>query len=262
MLISDGHEVVSLSRHLPSGTDRSESPVKYVTADVFDRSAIFRVLEQESPRAVLHLLTDLKQRSSAANARIREVGTRNLVEAAKAAGTSKMVAQSIAWAYEPGEEAATESTAFDFAAPQPRKTTIDGIVALEGTVGEMHEHTTLRLGTLYGAGTWYDRDGANAQIVKEGKMLATNAITNFLHIVDAASAFLKALTWPVGPVNIVDDDPAPALIWLPEYAREIGAPAPQEDAGSVSSGRAVSNRKAYDLGWMPAHRSWRGGFLV
>jgi len=38
----------------------------------------------------------------ARNARIREVGTRNLVAAASASGARRMVAQSIAFAYAPG----------------------------------------------------------------------------------------------------------------------------------------------------------------
>jgi nucleoside-diphosphate-sugar epimerase len=261
MLTTRGHDVIALSRHNPSDTRNQESRVRYMMADVFDRSNLLSIFERECPAAVIHLLTDLKEQSSAANARIRDIGTRNLVDAAKAVGVTKMVAQSIAWAYEAGEGAATELTALDYAASLPRKTTIDGVVSLEGAVKEIPKHTILRLGTLYGPGTWYERNGAIAQTVYDGKMIATGAITSFLHVVDAVTAFVQALLWPDGPVNIVDDDPASALIWLPEYARELGAPAPLRNEEPALPTRAVSNQKAHDLGWTPAHPSWRGGFL-
>ena len=261
MLTTRGHDVIALSRHHPSDTKDQNSRVRYVTADVFERNNLVSIFERECPVVAIHLLTDLKEQSSAANARIRDIGTRNLVDAAKAAGVNKMVAQSITWAYEGGEGAATESTALDYAASAPRKTTIDGVVSLEGAVKEMPEYTILRLGTLYGPGTWYERNGAIAQAVYDGKMIATGAITSFLHVVDAATAFVQALVWPDGPVNIVDDDPASALVWLPEYARELGAPAPLRNEEPVLKTRAVSNQKAHHLGWKPAHPSWRCGFL-
>jgi nucleoside-diphosphate-sugar epimerase len=260
MLLRQGHNVIGFSRHNP--LYESVTGVQYVTGDVFNRDELFSLVQKRSPEIVVHLLTDLKVQSSAANARIRDIGTRNLVDAAKAAGSSKIVAQSIAWAYQPGEGAATESTPFDYAASPPRKTTIDGIIHLEHAASELPSHTILRLGTLYGAGTWYDRYGSTAQTVKCGRMVANHAITNFLHIDDAATAFLQALSWPDGPVNIVDNEPASALVWLPEYARELGAPTPPINDEPDLITRPVSNQVAHNLGWRPAHPSWRGGLLL
>ncbi|MGC4941205.1 hypothetical protein [Kribbella sp. DT2] len=44
---------------------------------------------------------------------MRTIGTRNLVDAAQAAGVRRMVAQSISWAYAPGAEPATEDVPLD-----------------------------------------------------------------------------------------------------------------------------------------------------
>lgn len=101
MLLQHGHDVIGLSRQTPPY--EPATGVKYITGDVFNRDRLFSLLQKESPEIIVHLITDLKEQNSAANARIRDVGTRNLVDAAKATGSSKIVAQSIAWAYEPGE---------------------------------------------------------------------------------------------------------------------------------------------------------------
>ncbi|WP_374956920.1 hypothetical protein [Paraburkholderia sp. BL18I3N2] len=72
-------------------------------------------IEQQASAQVDRLLNaaqhdDVIRRASNA-ARIRDEGTRNLVAAAIAAGSSKMIAQSIAWAYRPGATPHDESRA-------------------------------------------------------------------------------------------------------------------------------------------------------
>jgi nucleoside-diphosphate-sugar epimerase len=52
-----------------------------------------------------------------------------------------------------------------------------------------------------------------------------------VHVEDAARATMLALAWPAGVYNIVDDDPAPARAWLPQYAAEVGGPAPAQVEG-------------------------------
>ncbi len=63
------------------------------------------------------------------------------------------------------------------------------------------------------------------------------------------------------PVNIVDDEPAPGMDWLPVYAAAIGAGDPPEKPGTGSGLRGATNSKARkDYGWQPVHPSWREGF--
>ncbi|MFD3403380.1 hypothetical protein ACFWUU_22025 [Kribbella sp. NPDC058693] len=94
--------------------------------------------------------------------------------------------------------------------------------------------------------------------------LPTNAdITSFLHIQDAATAAASSLTWPSGPVNIVDNEPAPATTWLPVFAQAVGAPTPPSPTSTSRTpwARGATNTHAHTLGWSPTHPTWRTGFL-
>lgn len=61
-----------------------------------------RLIRIAEPDVVLHQLTDLSTGNSESNAVIRNVGTRNFVDAALSAGVKKMVAQSVTWALRDG----------------------------------------------------------------------------------------------------------------------------------------------------------------
>jgi nucleoside-diphosphate-sugar epimerase len=98
------------------------------------------------PEAIIHQLTSLSSRNFPENTRIRVEGTRNLVDAALIAGVTRIIAQSISFAYEPGQEPANEEVSLDVNAPKPRKTTIDGLTALERAVAEIPNHVILRYG--------------------------------------------------------------------------------------------------------------------
>jgi nucleoside-diphosphate-sugar epimerase len=103
-----------------------------------------------------------------------------------------------------------------------------------------------------------------------------NGWWSFVHIDDAAAATALAIERgkPGNIYNIVDDDPAPVQEWLPAFARSLGAKPPfhlPAWIGRIVAGdhlvtmmtqqRAGSNAKAKrDLGWQPAHASWRRGF--
>ena len=90
---------------------------------------------------------------------------------------------------------------------------------------------------------------------------------SWLHINDAALATVAALTAPPGVYNVVDDDPFPVSVWLPAFARAVGAPPPprvteQEaaDADAVYYGtklRGASNAKAKKVfGFTPRRLEW------
>lgn len=163
-----------------------------------------------------------------------------------------MIAQSISWAYEPGDSPAMESDHMDINASIPRKTTIDSVIALEQIVSEMRKHVILRYGMLYGPGTWYAKGGIMAERVRQKQVPATEGVTSFLHVEDAANAAILALNWPSGVVNIVDDEPASGKEWLPSYASLIGAPAPDIQSDRKGWERGASNVKARnEYGWEP-----------
>ena len=197
-------------------------------------------------------------------------GTRNLVDAAKRAGVARIIAQSVAWAYAPGDFPADESTPLDVTAPLPRANLISAISALEETVAELEEHVILRYGAFYGPGTWYTPGGPGEQWLRQeggtpsvlGALTADDAVSSFVHVEDAAGAAAAALAWPSGAVNIVDDEPAPARDWLLVLADAFGAPGPPVSAGRAGWQRGASNTRARALGWTPLYPSWRTGFTA
>lgn len=261
LLVQAGHEVVGMTHHESSRELIQRLGATPVVADALDRDAVFAALRQARPEVVMHQLTSLSTFSLDDNAKMRIEGTRHLVDAAQAVGVKRMIAQSIAWAYEPGQVPAAEHVPLDINAPQPRKTTIDGVVALEQAVAELPEHVILRYGTLYGPGTWYSSTGSIADQIRNKEIPATDGIRSFVHVLDAAHAAVQALDWPTGPVNLVDDEPAPGTEWLPVFAAAISAPEPEIRAGSQRGEQGASNARARtDYHWQPQFSSWREGF--
>ncbi|MEX0137275.1 NAD(P)-dependent oxidoreductase [Bacillus nitratireducens] len=258
MLIKEGYTVFAMIRNESQVEAIKKVGAIPVKADVFNRYAVFSVLEETNPDVVIHQLTSLSSWDFEDNAKIRIEGTRNLVDAAKNVGVKKIIAQSISWAYEPGDTLASETDPLDFSAPMPRQATINGIAKLEETAFELSEVVILRYGTLYGPGTWYTENGLIANQVRNNEIVATDGISSFIHVEDAA---VLALNWPSGIVNIVDDYPATSKEWLPIYATAIGAPNPKIQAGKNSWERGASNNKARkEYGWIPLHPSWSEGF--
>jgi nucleoside-diphosphate-sugar epimerase len=173
-----------------------------VVVDVFDAAALTRTVQAAAPQIIMHQLTDLPcapntpgyQEGLNRNARLRIEGTRNLVAAAKAAGVTRLIAQSIAFVYAPGDGVHAETDPLDFATTGARKRTVDGVVALEDATLQMPEGIVLRYGLLYGPGTWFERD-------KRSKPA--------LHVDAAAHAALLAVSkGKSGIYNIAEDDGA------------------------------------------------------
>ena len=89
----------------------------------------------------------------------------------------------------------------------PRQVTVNGILKLEKAVTELPESVILRYGTLYGPGTWYAENGLIANQVRNNEIIASDGISSFIHVEDAARATMLSLNWPSGIVNIVDNYP-------------------------------------------------------
>ncbi len=232
-----------------------------VVADVYDRPALGAALTAARPDVVIHQLTDLAAADPAANARLRIDGTRNLVDAARAAGARRIVAQSVAWCYEPGDAPADEASALDLGAAEPRRTTVLGVAALEEAVRGLPEWVVLRYGMFLGPGTWFAPDGARAADARAGRLPATGDVTSFVHVDDAAAATMLALGWPSGPVNVCDDEPAAGTDWVPVLCAAAGAPPPPVQDGRAPWARGADNRRARELGWTP-RRPWRDALSV
>jgi nucleoside-diphosphate-sugar epimerase len=255
--------VAGTTRH-PANADALRAlRAEPVVVDVYDRDRLVALLAAARPDAVIHQLTDLRQMDLAATARVRLEGTRNLVDAARAAGVRRIVTQSIAFVYVPGAGLATEDEPLYVDAPEPWDGAPRSTAGMEQIVAELPESVVLRYGLLYGPGTAFAPDGFTAEQVRRGEQPANENVTSFLHLDDAVTTARLALDWPPGIYNIVDDDPAAATTWLPLYAAALGGPPPVVVPGrDPVLSRGASNAKArQERGWTPRHPTWRDSVL-
>jgi nucleoside-diphosphate-sugar epimerase len=136
----------------------------------------------------------------------------------------------------------------------------------------------LRYGIFYGPGTSFGAGGLYVREIRRRRFPIVGeggAVWSFVQVDDAASATVAAIEGgKPGVYNVVDDEPAPVALWLPELAAAIGAKSPLRVPvwlGRLFAGelgvllmtdtRGSSNAKAKrELGWHPIYASWRDGF--
>src|SRR5215471_9298488 len=107
LLVADGHDLVGATRSSAKVDALRAAGAEPVLLDALDATAVRTAVADARPDAVIHELTALPQRIDprkmerdfALNDRLRSEGTRYLVDAAQAAGATRIVAQSIAFAY-------------------------------------------------------------------------------------------------------------------------------------------------------------------
>jgi len=202
LLVLMGHQVTGSTRFAAKAGQIEAAGGRPVVVDVFDATALTRVMLEVRPEVVIHQLTDLPPDPTKvaatveANARLRIEGTRNLMAAAKVARAGRVIAQSIAFAYAPGGQPHHEDDPLNLEGP--RRRSAEGIAGLEWAV--LHtppiEGIVLRYGRLYGPGTWSE----------------TPYGTPALHVDAAAHAALLALERGMpGIYNIAEDDGAVAI---------------------------------------------------
>jgi nucleoside-diphosphate-sugar epimerase len=286
-LLAAGHEVTGMTRREERAAEIRAAGAEAVVCDVFDADALREAVAAARPEAVVHALTALPPRFNprsdylAATNLVRTEGTRNLVGAAHSAGARRIVAESVAFFYEPEGSWIKDEKAPLFVDPPGRFAAgRDALVELEQRVtgADGIEGVVLRCGWFYGPGTYHERGGSIAEETLKRRNPIVGAGTgtfSFVHIDDAAAAFVAALDRGApGTYNVVDDEPAPLREWLPVYAEALGAKPPRrvpawlarrvagkDLASAALEMRGASNAKAKrELGWEPAHPSWRQGF--
>ena len=200
MLLEAGHAV--------TGTTRSENRAAWlkgigaeaVLLDVYDADAVRTAVLDARPEVMIHQLTDLTlgfaPEEVAKTGRLREVGTRNLVDAAVAAGTRRMIAQSGAWLYADCPLPHHEGHPLRTPSTDPADASLRGVVELERLVTQTPglDGVVLRYGFFYGPNTAWEADTAPAPHVS---------------VRAAARATLLAVErGPAGVYNVVDDDNA------------------------------------------------------
>ncbi len=290
LLVERGHDVVAMTRRRDKVDALRAAGAVPVVADALDPASVRQALDDARPDVVVHELTALSTAGSlrrfdrhfAATNELRTKGTDHLLEAARAAGARKFVAQSYAgWPYaRDGDAAKTEDDPLDRRPPKHMRETLAALRHLEEAVlgAEGMEGLVLRYGALYGSGTSIAEDGGLVELVRRRRfpvLGSGDGLWSFVHVDDAATATVLAVEGgEPGIYNVVDDEPAPVRLWLPELAAAVGAPPPRRVptlVGRLAAGevgvslmtqvRGASNEKAKQrLGWSPRHPSWRTGF--
>jgi len=175
VLVEEGHTVAGMTRTSSKAQLISDLGAQPVVCDVYDALALTKAVVDFAPEVVIHELTDLPddisqlRDASAKNARIRREGTRNLLAAAKAAGATRFIAQSVAWEL-PGDGGAA-------------KQELEAAVLGVGGV-------VVRYGMFYGPGTYHEHDRPDHPRV---------------HVDEAARRTAALLDAPSGIVEVVDD---------------------------------------------------------
>jgi nucleoside-diphosphate-sugar epimerase len=207
-----GHSVTGTTRSPGKAVVLEALGARAIVVDVFDAAALQAAVAAAKPDVVIHQLTDLPDTidpqtypaAIARNARVRIEGTPNLVTAAIAGGAKRLIAQSVAFAYAPGQGPRRETDLLDFDNPA-RRSLVDGVVALERAVTGAPgiEGVVLRYGYFYGDGTWNATPQPPA-----------------IHVEAAAQPVLLALSHGApGLYNIAEDD---GVVTSEKARRELG----------------------------------------
>lgn len=279
-LVESGHEVVGMTR--ANGDRVAALGAQPAVADAFDAAAVRAAVEAARPEVVVNELTDLARPLNPrrysewleGTNRLRREGTRNLAEAAAAAGAQKFVSQSVAFAYSFDPGVKTEDAPLIGAAAGDMGAAIDDLerITLAAPGG-----IVLRYGFFYGPGTSYARGGEQIDLIRKRRMPIVGGGQGrfpFIHVEDAAAATVAAIErGEPGVYNVVDDEPAPAYEWIPYVAQLVGARKPfrvpalvaRIAAGPIADFAtklqpALNAKAKRELGWQPRHASWRDGF--
>src|ERR671919_3261921 len=286
-LVKAGHEVHGMTRSESKQAVLEELGAVPVVADALDPDQVAGAVGRTKPDVIVHQLTalagkgfrGLKQRIEMTN-RLRSEGTDHLLSAGQAVGVQRFVAQSNAALYaRTGGPVKTEEDPLDTRPPRRQREATAAILHLEEAVlgAAWTEGIVLRYGGFYLPGPGVGPGGGQRELSRKRQFPlggGGGGVWSFIHLGDAAEATVAAVEHGNrGVYNIVDDDPAPVAEWLPALAQTLGAKKPVRvprfvgrlfagEAGVVmmTELRGASNAKAKrELGWRPAHPSWRHG---
>jgi nucleoside-diphosphate-sugar epimerase len=289
-LVEAGHEVHGMTRSESKQAMLGELGAVPVVADALDPDQVAEAVGRARPDVIVHQLTAIGsvdprhlERDFAPTNRLRTEGTDHLLSAGQAVGVQRFVAQSNAlWYVRTGGPVKSEEDPLDTNPPREARTALAALRHLEQAVlgADWTEGIVLRYGGFYGPGTSMAPGEEQLELVRKRKLPLVGdggGVWSFIHVADAAEATVAAVEHGNrGVYNVVDDDPAPVAEWLPAMAQTLGAKKPMRvprfvgrlfagEAGVVmmTDLRGASNAKAKrELGWHPAHPSWRQGFAA
>ncbi len=217
LLIAEGWQVIGTTRSVDKAPLLRDLGVEPVVVDVFDAAALRSALTNCRPEIVIHQLTDLPYALETSkmtealvrNARLRDEGTRNLVEAAVLAGAKRFIAQSISFIYADGPLPHSEEDPFLAETHPVYGETVVGVASLERQVLKAPiDGIVLRYGLFYGPGTGFDAPIAPGSVqvsaaAKAAQLAITRAVPGIYNIAENDGAVstekaIRILEWDAG----------------------------------------------------------------
>jgi nucleoside-diphosphate-sugar epimerase len=280
-LVRRGHAVTGMTRSDAGATALADLGAAVARVSAFDAPGLEQALRESKAEVVVDELTALPKSpadmaaAAEGDRRLRLEGGGNLLAAARRCGARRYVQQASGFFPRPGPGLGDESEGLAVDASPRVAASARTFAELEARLlatGDI-EGVALRYGFYYGPGTWYHPDGASADQVRRGEMPVVGdggGVWSWVHTHDAAVATADALAVPPGVYHVVDDDPSPVSVWLPAFARAVGAPPPPrvtveqalaaagEDAVYYGTRlRGASNAKAKRVfGFRPRRLEW------
>jgi nucleoside-diphosphate-sugar epimerase len=234
------HEVVGMTSHAAGAQLLRDQRADAVVVNALDGAAVEREVTRIRPDAIVDELTSLPKRYTPEEMRlaaprdrqIRLEGGENLYRSALKAGVKRYVVQSTGFFYGPGQGLASETEALALNASPAIAASVATYTEIEKRVfrDPAIRAVALRYGFFYGPHTYHDpTTGSISEQVRNREYPVIDpgtGIFSFIHTEDAAAATVAALEARPGVYNVVDDDPVAMNVWLPAFARFLGAPPP------------------------------------
>lgn len=281
-LVAAGHQVVGMTSSERGMQALRQRGADGVVVDALDAAAVHAALARVRPRAVIEELTSLPKEytpeamraAAERDRRLRLEGGGNVHDAARGSGARRYIVQSTGFFYGPGAGLAVETDRLAVNASPGVSGSVRTYMKIEERVlGSADLNgVALRYGFFYGPGTYQDPEtGSVTQQVRAQRypVIGSGAgVFSFVHVDDAAAATVAALESEPGVYNVVDDDPSEMKVWLPAFARFLGAPPPphlsEEEAQARGADvyyatrlRGAGNDKAKrKLGFAPRRLEW------
>jgi 2-alkyl-3-oxoalkanoate reductase len=281
-LLKRGHSVVGMTTSEVRAKNLERQGAEALIVNAFDATAVEDALRRSRAEAVIDELTSLPKKQSdmpkyaADDRKLRIEGGGNLLRAAIASGARRYLQQSSGFFLKAAEGTlADESSPLDVNASLSIAASARTYTELEARLFSSNaiEGVALRYGFFYGPKTWYYPGAAAANMVARQRSPVVGkgeGVSSFVHIGDAAAGTVAALAAEPGVYNLVDDNPSPQAVWLPAFAKFVGAPEPphmsevevKEIAGEdvvyyATKLSGASNAKAKRvLGWKPRRLEW------
>src|SRR5215207_114430 len=265
-LVAAGFDVTGVARDSSKHAEVAALGARPVALDLFDRAAVHAAVAGHQVVCNLATAIPLGERANNPvawedNNRIRRDGSRNLVDAALAAGASRYVQESIAFLYADGGERFLDESAEIAAAG----VTSAALVA-EAEAARFAEHggagVALRFGQFYGFDSGHTVGAIEATLAGRPVELGhESAYRSSVTTDDAASAVVAALHAASGVYNVVDDRPLRRAEYVDALAHALGVPTPTVRSvrlelppmfSALLRSLRVSNQRFKEVtGWQP-----------